>query len=317
MKLKNIFILILTFCIKIIVAQPYNFTKTSGTYSELTNAINLNGSTIWSGFLTYPNIPLGFSFPFMDSSFSSIDYEVTGRVIFDNNHYYFADLFTCQGLKDKGTASTVSPISYQTIGNSPNKIFKLQIKNASLASSSMANINFQIWIHENGDIALHMGPNSGVGQAGAFSSGGPYSGVFQVTSWSPLRYKYGTVIYQNPSNPKDSIFNNSPINVSAYELDYAPIDGTIYTFSEKNLSINSYYYNEQPIIYPNPTSKILYLKNINGDEKFFLYNSLGELVKYDELTSNNFIDISNLNKGIYYFLIKNDNYSYSSKLIIE
>ena len=36
---------------------------------------------------------MGFDLQFMDSTFTSVSLDATGRVIFDDKHFYYADMF--------------------------------------------------------------------------------------------------------------------------------------------------------------------------------------------------------------------------------
>lgn len=53
-------------------------------------------------------------------------------------------------------------------------------------------------------------------------------------------------------------------------------------------------------VYPNPASEMLYLNDFTGS--LSIYNTLGELVKVEQLVNQNSIEIQDLNTGIYIFI---------------
>ena len=125
--MKNIFFLSL-FLIGISqsYAQSYSFSQSNEPYKNLENAISINTENVWSGFQAF-SIPIGFNFQYMDSTFTSVSLEATGRVIFDEKHFYYADMFVVAGMQDKGTMNSLSPLSYQLSGDQGDQILKIEI----------------------------------------------------------------------------------------------------------------------------------------------------------------------------------------------
>ena len=82
-----------------------------------------------------------------------------------------------------------------------------------------------------------------------------------------------------------------------------------------NLSIiptSIYDVNNSICIYPNPTSKSIFIKSEKGGE-FILYSVLGEKVMHQKISKSENINVSHLEKGTYFIRINN----YKSKLIIK
>ena len=82
-----------------------------------------------------------------------------------------------------------------------------------------------------------------------------------------------------------------------------------------NLSIiptSIYDINNSICIYPNPTSKSIFIKSEKGGE-FILYSVLGEKVMHQKISKSENINVSHLEKGTYFIRLNN----YKSKLIIE
>ena len=82
-----------------------------------------------------------------------------------------------------------------------------------------------------------------------------------------------------------------------------------------NLSIiptSIYDINNSICIYPNPTSKYIFIKSEKGGE-FILYSVLGEKVMHQKISKSENVNVSHLEKGTYFIRINN----YKSKLIIK
>ncbi len=68
------------------------------------------------------------------------------------------------------------------------------------------------------------------------------------------------------------------------------------------LSLAENNFSSQPSIYPNPTQNFVYLPT--GISELLIYNSISELVLHDsQLSDKSRIDISDLQSGLYYFVI--------------
>ena len=91
---------------------------------------------------------------------------------------------------------------------------------------------------------------------------------------------------------------------------------------ECQLNIEQKINSENFLVYPNPATNyvnLLVKKDFNPNPKsYFLYNTLGQLIKNETFTKNEIkINIHNLEKGLYFLHIKQDNYSKAIKLIKE
>jgi hypothetical protein len=79
--------------------------------------------------------------------------------------------------------------------------------------------------------------------------------------------------------------------------------------------------NSKIIIYPNPASEVLYVKNIKSSNEaiiFKIYNFMGALVKTETLVQNQQqINIGDLTNGIYIVEIKSKEWTEKQKLIIQ
>ena len=59
------------------------------------------------------------------------------------------------------------------------------------------------------------------------------------------------------------------------------------------------------IVYPNVASKIIYLKNIPAGAMYELIDMTGKVIKFE--INESMIDVSTVESGIYYLLIKDQN----------
>ena len=312
-------ILTLTFAITLSAnAQPYFFLQDTAGYTPLSNGTSINSGTVWSGFQTF-SVPIGFNFDFMDASFTSVDFEATGRLIFDVNHFYFADMIVAQGLQDKGTSSSLSPLSYELTGTAGNQILKIQVSNAEYSGDAGSSIDFQIWLYEyTSRLELHMGPVT-INNPGAAFGGGPFSGLYHVTNWTPLTYGYGFMTHGDPLNPDDSTFSGQGISTNGITLNNAPNEGQVYIYTNDTsfLSVDSY--TMDIIAYPNPSKDKLRISGLSGKESIQLYNSLGQLV-LEAKSAHGFLElnIESLESGIYILNITDqETLVFKQQIIIE
>jgi hypothetical protein len=135
----------------------YSLSSDSVAWSELTSQTLCNTiNTVWQN---QYRIPIGFSFPFAGRTFDSLNIETNGYLQFDADNYYAFTAFHsfCDKIDSNGFHSV---LSYQLAGASPNRILKIQYKNAGQVDEPLATLSYQIWLHENGSIEVRVGPNS-------------------------------------------------------------------------------------------------------------------------------------------------------------
>jgi hypothetical protein len=82
------------------------------------------------------------------------------------------------------------------------------------------------------------------------------------------------------------------------------------------LSINENFKDEQIILFPNPTNGQLSFKSKNEIIEFEVFNSLGQIVLKENISSN-IIDISELKDGIYFLKLKINEFEFIDKTIIK
>jgi hypothetical protein len=132
-----------------------------------------------------------------------------------------------------------------------------------------------------------------------------------ITGVSYIWYLDGSPI---SNSNQVSIIANQPGN---YEVEVFFTNGcgeislpyTIIATSVKNIERNDGF-----TFYPNPTSSKIIVKNVNQNElkKIRVYSTIGQRIYQFQIT-NNELDLSDLQKGVYFIRLKND----IKKLIIE
>lgn len=220
-------------------AQTYAFTQLTDPYVELTGATTLTTSSPWT-YASAFTVPIGFTFNFMGSNFTSVYAEGSGFTYFDVNYYYLSLPF-CVKLKSKGTSGNNSPISYETTGSPGNQILKIQWKNAGFHYDTTSTINFQMWLYESSnEIEVHIGPNDVPNPALVYQengSDGPVVGVYRYTSASNCAISW--CLGGNASAPT----LNSPsgnINLFGISITGTPADSTVYRLYPYAMAVEEY-----------------------------------------------------------------------------
>ncbi len=274
-------------------AQPYFFQQTASTYLELTNPAVVSGPLPWTNFQPF-NIPIGFPFNYMGNTYTSVNIEGSGFAFFDPSYYYCISPFTVQ-LRDVGTSSSLSPLSYQQTGNSPNRVCKIQWKNCGFQNDLSSSANFQLWLYETSNrIEVHIGPCAVVNPINAYQgngSPGPVVGIFEYSNASNCSYSLS--LYDLPAAALDTLRTGN-ISYFGISLNGTPASGVVYQFNPGQLGVGEYV-EDVVSIFPNPaTSEIgvrgqvagIRIYGVDGD---LLYNidagSVIEFINIEEMPS--------------------------------
>lgn len=96
-------------------------------------------------------------------------------------------------------------------------------------------------------------------------------------------------------------------------------NGTIYKITAPNASVEDIDNQNKIKIYPNPASDKIFVEGINQENLNAEFITLeGRVILNKNLNSDNSIDISGLNSGIYFVTIKsNQNKIYTQKIIVK
>jgi hypothetical protein len=142
------------------------------------------------------------------------------------------------------------------------------------------------------------------------------------------------VWYTNNFNTTTPTWNqsyNGMSNVKVLDLDLRN-DNRVYaatygrgvfsgTFSATSLSENDTVFNKGVKVYPNPSNGLfnIAIENFSGDMTLAIYDINGRIVfsKTGDYLTNNTVNLSGLQKGIYILNLKGANLSYSEKIILQ
>jgi len=306
----------------------YKFSQSTVTYADLSSPISLNNNTVWdfSTGTPYYNLNIINMLP---------GFNLFGNIIYDMHIYGGAVQFYHNGLqqifyihalgfaspdymKDKGvgTSSTQSPISYQVTGATPNRILKIQWKNAGHNAFLTDYMNVQLWLYESSNnIEFHYGPSS-------------------ITNASTTQLLVGLGhAYQQNGYPNQVIEENylensvsnpvlSAANASAFVG--MPANGTVYTFSRNIVGIEE---SDNPlseiILYPNPSTgsfriNLISVKSSTNNLTVIIKNILGETIM-EKIVNNQTIakiDLIDQPKGVYFVSVHDEKNAFNKKIII-
>lgn len=119
--------------------------------------------------------------------------------------------------------------------------------------------------------------------------------------WDMFFYPFLVAFYASSGAIDDANVDLFIDNVTAFP----PATGSVSDF--KNLSLT---------IFPNPVEKSFSILELKGNTEIKIFNNLGQLIKATPLSDNqNTIDVSELEKGIYYLQILANQQVYNSRFI--
>jgi len=95
-------------------------------------------------------------------------------------------------------------------------------------------------------------------------------------------------------NWKTSQGTGTTTEAFSYTIDFS-------TLSVENPNIN----NKHITIHPNPSSDFITVSNLNKEENFVIYNTLGAIIKKGRIANKEKLNIQNLNNGIYLLKLEN------------
>lgn len=221
----------------------YVFKDTTTAYSALSSPTSLNGSTLWDGDQYTAPIPFTWKLDSVNSLTSVlIDTYLPGVVnTFTSTTSVTGFIFGPTYILDRGTTTSQSPISYLTTGTSPNRIFKLEFKNAGFGDDPNGTDYFdlQMWIYETSNIVeYHFGAsNITTGSDYFYTGAGPLVGLMQDAdidngSAGKIYFIDGTVSPKTIDTIALATSTGAPSNV----LSAWPSSGTVFRFTPRTTS---------------------------------------------------------------------------------
>lgn len=306
-----------------LASGDYSFSKTTGNYSDLTNAISINNGQLWDD--PVGSVPIGFTFKLYDLMLDTVYFGMglgglVSSAIDANFEADYAIIPFEADLIDRGEISGISqsPISYKLEGNAGNRVLKIEWKNAGFVGEIGAlgtlndYVNFQVWLFEgSNDIEMHYGPNMVSNPVINYEGEtGPFVGISDKDLLNPY------LLSGSPDNPE--------LSDTLACLDGTPANGTIYRFS--NLTAGND--NDQPEkvlfkIFPNPVHQVATVRISQGSlnhAELRLYDTFGRIVKTicNIQTKEFSVDCNDLARGVYlYRLTDQEKFIATGKLVVE
>lgn len=321
--MKKITLLFLFFagCAGFAHAQAYSFSVSTENYQPLTNAISLNNGAVWDD--PAYTIPIGFPFPIGDGTINTLyipDYLMgAGLSTAAQDQGIRTELYAMVAdLKDRGTASSQSPISYKLTGGAGNHILKIQWQNAGFWDGTGSDyINFQVWLYQqSGTIEFHYGPREIQDPNAVFQGAGPFVAVF--IAYNPnTGVRNGPVMFLDgdPANPGfTEIDPDETPSGGAPQLDGVPANGTVYTFINTDMGVPGF---QKPSasITPNPAHSFLDIHTEHKRFKVGIFTLRGRKLPLEIPANQDRVDVSGLSEGLYFIRISTENGSVVKKFI--
>ena len=276
------------------IGQQYEVTYSAASYESLidANLVNEEDPDMATGVPLYLNIPIGFDFLFLGQTYSELAIAENGYAIFSVGGALVSFIsFLDSDLKDFQDNPEESPIYYSTEGEVGNRIFKCEMVNVGFEEDLEDDdyANAQLWIHENcNEFEIHIGE----------STIDPIEDdLFWVGNTSPF-FAYGdynpSEVYLLAGDPVDPFLQ---VN-SLFTLNEMPENGTVYTFSDCDLSIQEEETTELTC-FPNPATNVLNV-TLSGASDVRILSMDGALVSSHQASQKRLsIDVSSFSPGMY------------------
>ena len=197
--------LVTVFCLNASIALFYNFNATTSSWIPI---FGTQIPILYDDALSDP-IPIGFTFPYGDSTYTQVRVSSNGWVGLGTE---FPSSWLSNQLPSQQIRPVIAPlwddlgmqsgdVTYITSGTAPNRIFVVQYVNAKWNYNAINQFSFQVKLYESGKISLHYGPRSGTPSNASASiginmaPGGTYW-FYSVTPGSPATASFVTENYQ-------------------------------------------------------------------------------------------------------------------------
>ena len=312
---------------------PYTAETLTIPYEALTEWSPLNIDEMWD--VPIVTLNLQFDFPcFGDTADIVRLTDIGGGIeLYVSDNFHLLSATTCN-LNDilnvaDSTITEGSTHRYVTIGESPNRIFKLEFNNVGfdyemyMTQTAASRANFQVWLYENGMIEYHFGPNtvsdiSAIDywpkQTAGISS---YWDFFDFTGC----FMWASGNAEDPEYPLFYEVEYDSLNISpAFDgLDAWPSDGRVYRYNyiySPVIGVDEVIENALTLsAFPNPTHSSFSIHGApNKEEWVSIFDGTGRLVHAEKFTGEITIDAANWAVGTY--TITSPRYR-SSKVVIN
>lgn len=297
--------------------NKYNLTTLQQSYTDLTSPISINNGQVWD-FDDFPEATLPFNF--------KIAGQTVNRFLFDDDYFAFmtpnGSFETGNGvfylypstafIQDRtySTGISSSPLSYKTDGETGNRIFKVEFKNAGLEDAVLLGfsedhfyLNYQIWFYEANNVIEFRYGEHNITNVNYVSDeeNGLLAGLAEDEDKAYF-------ISGQSTAPTYGEYTESslPANLG---LDAFPANGTVYKLTPVSLAGIKDFSTTSVKLYPNPASSVLHIQSDNlTASEYAIYNVVGKLIAQNTISDSNDIQINieNLESGLYFVKINND-----------
>jgi hypothetical protein len=240
------------------IDEYYSFNATTGTYSSITGT---SIDSITDDDVISPAIPIGFSFPYGEASFTELKVSSNGWIGLGTT---FSDSNLTNQLNSDFWRPIIAPLwddtsleggtaEFLLSGTAPNRIFTIQYNALRWNYSADAFFNIQVKLYETGKISFHYGSGTGTPNLPGASIGinmapGGANWFYSVTPGTPAS------VSQTVENTSVSVFPGNgvvyeflPITQSNNDLAATNITGnltpsinsaSVYTVTVRNRGVN-------------------------------------------------------------------------------
>lgn len=270
--LKHLISLFLIVILSLGAKAQFTNSVSRVAYAEIDSPTSLNGTAVWNHLTSYP-VYLPFTFYLHGQAYTAVNVQAGGGINFPGSGYKqlnvwwvaFAGGFY---LKDKGTSTSRSSVSYRISGTAGNRVLKVQWKNAGFKQvgsrvDTTDYVDYQIWLFEtDSHIEIHFGRSSTsiVTWGGSGSADGTEL-ILQYDTCSNIFCIIG------PANlPSYSITNYcSP---TATHISGVPDSGIVYNIRSISTGVNVIASEENGLnLYPNPSQGSINVSGISPNTK--------------------------------------------------
>lgn len=283
----------------------YNFTKTTGVYTDLSNATSMNNGTVWDwddfGPITTPFPVYVFGQNYDRFTFDD-DYFFLENSTSNSNSFFFPVTAYIMDRNFSFVGASLTPISYKIEGATGSRILKLEVKNAGLemeadtSATSTLFLNFQIWFYEaDKSIEYHYGSHN-ITNTNMLNDVGMSAIYFGYEDGTNIQAGYADGTIANTTYTETTDPNAEPTNLNAL-----PAANTVYRFALNPLAVKDQDKIEFSM-FPNPTNDVLNLTFPEAVNKpYSVYDLTGREVLKGSLSNATQaqINVGTLQKGSY------------------
>jgi hypothetical protein len=296
----------------------YSSVYDNSSFSFLSGANSVNANLYWDD--PEFSIPIGFTFRlFADTTDTLYISGAIGKGGILTSKPVLASTTKTAGIVASGSdlvdrsaslGTSVSPISSITSGTAPNRILKIEWKNAGFYNAiDQGNLddvtNFQVWIYEGSDIVeVRYGAGNYVSSALDLYDGGPgaWVGVFDSASSNGSARTHYYLTGNTNAPLLDSISTISSLSVPP-GMNGHPASGSIYRFTPAAGNPLSYQYqieqSHSNMRYVQANSQLI-IDLFFGEMGYSVFDMSGRMLCTGVLQNGqNKIDMSNLPQGMY------------------